>query len=376
MDALLTFNLQASDNTKFTPSFYIRGKALHRNTSKLFQLLHDMVVSADFSNVVRLKEVIHKHFSGLQSSLNQNALKYAINLSASGMDISSRIANTWYGLEYYWKIKNISENLENNAQELAVKLQNLQKYILGQENPDVVITCDAKTYDEIKGHGFYGLKNIEMNASKPWKSDYALTQVPDQGRIIPTPIAFTGKVFKTVPYTHPHAAALTIVACLCDNITLHAKIREQGGAYGGGATSNAMAGNFYFYSYRDPHIASTLDAFEESLQQILEGNFDDSDLEEAKLEMLQGMDSPIAPGSRGDMAYGWLREGKNFEVRSEFRKQLLNLTKEDVIDAVKEEILPRYNEGVVVTFAGRELLEKENAKLISRGKLPLAIERV
>ena len=58
--------------------------------------------------------------------------------------------------------------------------------------------------------------------------------------------------------------ALSIAAFLFDNLTLHTRIREQGGAYGGGSVSNALSGSFYFYSYRDPNIVSTFKAFEDS----------------------------------------------------------------------------------------------------------------
>ena len=41
----------------------------------------------------------------------------------------------------------------------------------------------------------------------------------------------------------------------------HTAIREQGGAYGGGASYNAGRGSFSFYSYRDPRVEGTLKDF-------------------------------------------------------------------------------------------------------------------
>jgi Zn-dependent M16 (insulinase) family peptidase len=212
-----------------------------------------------------------------------------------------------------------------------------------------------------------------MKPFKPWDcTDYSLPTELPQGRIIPSPIAFISKVFKVVPYMHPHAPALNIAAFLCDNLVLHAKIREQGGAYGGGAICNSMASNFYFYSYRDPNIRSTLEAFDEGIAELVAGNFDDADLEEAKLEMIQTLDAPVAPGSRGDFAYGWLREGKPQPVRQKFRTAILELTKDDVIAAVKSEILSEKTNGIEVVFANKELLDKENVLRQIKG-LPLLL---
>lgn len=194
--------------------------------------------------------------------------------------------------------------------------------------------------------------------------------------MIASPIAFSSCVFKTLSYVHPDTPALHVAACLFDNITLHPEIRERGGAYGGGATNNALAGNFYFYSYRDPNICSTLKAFESAIEMIASGHFDESNLEEAKLEVVQGLDSPVAPGSRGDLAYSWMREGRLLQVRQAFRDRLLSLAPEDVISAVEKHLVHQSKKGAVVVFAGIELLEKENRLLVAQGRPPLKIELV
>ena len=374
--ATLSMNLQAADHRIFSPALYLSGKALHRKASKLFSLIHDMASSIDFTDIPRLKEVILKHFTALQSSINQSALRYAIGLSASQLDIPSAISNVWNGLEHFWFIRDIAQHIDQKLKPLSERLENLKTKLLCLENPHLIVTCDSAMYDELKGNGFYGLEHIETRPFTPWKENFSITKVPSQGRIIASPVSFTSKVIKTVSYTHPDAPALNVASFLFDNMTLHASLREQGGAYGGGAVCNSLSGNFYFYSYRDPNISSTLEAFDESVKKIMKGKFEDSDLEEAKLEMIQAMDAPLSPGSRGELAYEWYREGKTFEVRQAFRDRLLSLKKMDVIAAVKNHILPNMPTGFTVVFAGKELLEKENDVLIAKGKKPLLLETV
>ncbi len=376
ISASLTMSLQATNHHQFAPSIYIRGKALHRKTANLFSLIQDLATGVDFTDIARLKEIVQKQYTALQSQLTQNALKYAINLSANSFDVPSKIASQWYGLEYYWKIKDLAQNFDKQSAWLVEKLKMLKNTLLCINTPHVIITADAAAYDEIKGNHFYGLQNIETKPGSKWQGDYALTPPYSQGRIIASPVAYTGKVLQTVCYTHPDAPALNIAAFLMDNLSLHTSLREKGGAYGGGAVSNAMSANFYFYSYRDPNIASTLKAFDQSVKTLLKGNFDDTDLEEAKLEMIQALDSPVAPGSRGDIAYGWMREGKTTEIRQAFRNRLLGLSHQDIIKAVEKHVLPQLDTGANVVFAGKELLEKENVKLIAQGKAPLPLENI
>ncbi|MEI8125749.1 MAG: insulinase family protein [Parachlamydiaceae bacterium] len=373
--ASMTFNLQATDSTSFSPSLYVRGKALYRKAGKLFSLMGEMTHKLDFTDIPRLKELVLKQYSALQGGLNQNALKYAINLSASGLDIPSKIANHWYGLRYYKEIEKIAKNFDLHAHTLVDSLNRLKEKMLGVGKPHLVITCDAEMYDQIKQHKFYGLQHLQTNSYTPWKGDYPLEPVVSQGRVISSPVAFMGKVIKTVSYTHPDASALSIAAFLLENLSLHTSLREQGGAYGGGASNSPMTANFYFYSYRDPNILSSLAAFDRSLSELVDNGIDPQDLEEAKLEMIQGLDMPVAPGSRGDIAYGWMREGKTLAVRQAFRNQVLSLTEEDVIGAVKRHVIPNMSSATTAVFACRELLDKENNKFIAQGLPPLLIEK-
>lgn len=368
--ASLNLNLQVDDFSHFKPYFNIRGKAIHRKVPKLLSLMHDMATSMDFTDVERLREVILKYFTSLENTLNQNAIKYAINLSASQLGVPSRISNTWYGMQQYKLIREFAHNFDQHAPYIIEKLQELKQRLLCVDRTHLILSCDEEIYGSMHNAGFYGLDHLVCKPGKPWKSPFTVEPLVPQGRIISASVAFTAKVFSTVPYTHPDTPALNVAACLCDNLTLHRRIREQGGAYGGGAGTNSMSGNFYFYSYRDPNIASTFKAFEDSIHAIANGHFEQEDLEETKLELLQGLDSPVSPGSRAELAYGWLREGKTYELRKSYRERLLDLQKDQVIEAVKRSVIPNMGAGVPVVFAGKDLLEKENM-LMAENHLPV-----
>lgn len=372
----MSLHLQANQYDAFSTTFHLRGKALHRKAPKLFSLLQETASSAQLNDAERLKEILFKHFTGMEASLSQSALKYAVNLSASALNKASRIGNDFYGLNYFCKIREIVKDFDLHSCEVLTKLQEIQEKVTCLSDPHLVISCDPAMYNELTTHGFYGLQEIRTHQASAWKGEIPVVPVPSQGRLIASPVAFIGKVFPTVYYTHPDSPALNIAAFLFNNLTLHPKIREQGGAYGGGAASNPMSGHFYFYSYRDPNIVSTFQAFEEAVQNVMDGHFGEAELEEAKFEMIQTLDSPISPGNRAEIAYSWWREGRTLDIRQTFRHQLLSLTCEEVIDAVKRIIVPNMDKGSAIVFAGKELLEKANQELKAEGKEPLLIEGI
>ena len=204
----ISLNLQANNHHRFSPTFHLRGKALHRKASKLFPLLHDTVTTANLDDLKRLKEVIVKHFTILENRLNQSALKYAINLSASGLNIASKVADNLYGLNYYWKMREIVRDFDKEGPKVLAKLQEIQKQVTCLDHPHLVLSCDGEMYDELKRHGFYGLKDIETSPFQPWRGDFPLQPIVPQGRIIASPVAFIGKVFPTISYTHPYAPCI------------------------------------------------------------------------------------------------------------------------------------------------------------------------
>jgi len=372
----LALNIQATDHTLFQPTIHLRGKALSRKVDKLFPLIGDMVSSADFTDIPRLKEVLLKHHTALESALNANALRYAINLSASAHSIPSAIGNLWYGLEYLWLIRDLIQHLDKRCGDIITKMQYLQKHLLGLQGAHLVLSCDRSQYRKMHKEAFWGLLEAPSKKYSPWKSTLKLPGVASQGRIIASPVAFIAKALPSVSYCHPLAPALSLAACIFDKKTLHPRIREQGGAYGSGAVSNTSSGQFYFYSFRDPNISNTFNAFADAVNNLADGNFTDTDLQEAKLEIIASLDSPIAPGNRADAAYGWWREGKTLKRRQAFRNRMLKLTAKEVVKATQQHILAHIDRGKNVVFSSKDLLEKENSILIEKGLKPLKIKNI
>ncbi len=372
--AAINFNNLVVDYTQFTPTFHIKGKALNRKAGILFEILRDIVVSLDFSDTDRIKEVVMKHITTLDTFFVQHAIKYAIGLGASGQNISSYLSNEWFGLSHYQFMKALSENIDSELPRIVERLEWMKTHLLGLEGPDLVLTCDESHYQDMAAHQFYGFLESPRKSFEPWKGDYSVPGVGSQGRMIASQVAFSCKVLPTLPYAHPDSAALTLASHIFDNMVLHPRIREQGGAYGSGASHNPSRGFFYFYAFRDPNIASSFAAFEEAVDLVRVKAFNEERLDEAKRETLQSLDHPIPPGSRGIVAYHWLLEGKSKQARQSFRDRVLSLTREEVHRAVTEHLFPLFETaGVDVVFAGKDLLTNENKVLQEQGKVPFDI---
>lgn len=370
----VSLNQKAEDSNKFLPKLQIGGMALERKGDKLFALIKEMATSIDFSDQERIKELIKKHYIQLENSLSQNAMQYAISLSLSRENQPNRMANSLSGFEYYCKIKNLMEHLDEEIEPVIQKLQSFYKALMASSRKDLVITCSKEGFDRFLASGFYDLGMLQVvptsASANPRMRTMTLEKMPPTAHIIAAQVAFNAKAFKALSYTHPESAPMALSAYIFKNSTLHTRIREQGGAYGGGAKYNPTSANFYFFSYRDPNIASTLSAFDDAITEVINGNFDESDLEEAKLEFIQSIDAPISPGLRGQIAYSMLCEGKTDAIRQTFRDKLFTTNCSDIQKVAKDAILPSYQAGAFVSFCGQKIADSENKKLAT----PLVVD--
>jgi hypothetical protein len=360
-------HVQVDNTQKMTPTLQLRGKALSRKLPQLFELLIDMIQSPRFDEEARIHELIQKLANSMQSHLTRGAMGYASKLAQSGISAAGNINNLWHGLPFYQQVQALAGNTKGYGKRLA----SLAEKIYCKGSPHLVLSCDQEIYDMMDSKGFYGLPDLSMGPENPpFQYDLGLPEVPDQIRLISSQVAFTACGQKAADYSSPLAPALAISTELMENKVLHHRIRELGGAYGAGASYNALWGHFYFYGYRDPHILHSLNTFKDAIKEIADGNFDERDLEEAKLGIIKHLDIPVSPGSRAIVSYIWERDGKTRQKRQAFRDKLLSLKKEDIQEAVRSELLGKKR--TICSFAGRELATRENKKLTP----PLPIKKI
>ena len=170
-----------------------------------------------------------------------------------------------------------------------------------------------------------------------------------------SPVQYWALAFETVPYTHPDAAALYLASQFLTNTQLHPLIREQGGAYGGGAQAQSGAGVFALTSYRDPRLLDTVQDFRLALQRGIETATEEA-LHEALLSSVQAVDTLGSPASEGLQRFlADLRHG-GVDKQQAFRQQLIAVSREDIGRVIKQ-YLPA-NGGALAVVTGNQQAEQ------------------
>jgi len=149
---------------------------------------------------------------------------------------------------------------------------------------------------------------------------------------------------------HEDAAPLMVLARILSQQYLHPVLREQGGAYGGGASFDQTTGLFRFYSFRDPELNKTLDTFRHAGQWVRSNPITPVEVEESVLSIVSGIDAPGSPAGEARTAHHQGLQGRTEETRRRFRQAILEVTPEAVM-RVSETYLNQTPSLAVVTAA-------------------------
>jgi len=155
---------------------------------------------------------------------------------------------------------------------------------------------------------------------------------------------------------HPDSAPLVVLGGFLRNGFLHRAIREQGGAYGGGATQDSGVAAFRFYSYRDPRLAETLNDFDRSIDWMLDTRHDHRALEEAILGVIGSLDKPSSPAGEAKQHFYNRLFGRDHDMREAFRQRVLAVSLEDLRRVASTYLRPEHASTAVITNGGQPAL--------------------
>ena len=119
---------------------------------------------------------------------------------------------------------------------------------------------------------------------------------------------------------------------------LHTAIREKGGAYGAGAIHDTNSRTFKFFSYRDPNLEKTFDAFDNSIKWALKSITRDK-LHEGILNIISSIDKPSSPAADSLSDFNSNIRGFTQEMRKKFREKILTTSIDKLINVTEKYLM-------------------------------------
>ena len=319
-----------NDEQQLKAYLVLSSKALLRNASAQTQLMRDTLETLRFDESDRVQDLVAQLKARRESSITGNGHSLAMTAASAGMSPIAKISEALGGLSGIRQLKSLSERIDAPAElsKLMSQLAAIHSKMLKAERQLLIIAeADrlAPLCDEIAPLWPDFNAQAKSNFSYP-----TVREVKKAFWVANSQVNFCAKAYPTVPSDHPDAPILTVLATYMKNGFLHRVIREQGGAYGGGASQDSNIAAFRFYSYRDPRLKDTLADFDKSIDWMLNTAVSDQGLEEAVLGVVSSIDKPGSPAGEAKQDHHSNVFGRTLAQRRLFRQRVLAVTATDL----------------------------------------------
>ena len=335
------------------------GKALSRNHRELTELLCATLGDVRFDEQARLRELVAQMRARREQSVTSNGHGLAMGIASSKMSPTAHLSYQLGGIQGIKEIKRLDDALsdESSLEALAKQLQEIHRRVR-QSVRQYLVVSESDVADEVSAY----LHQSQSGFKPESIASFTLPKIREtvkEAWLTSTQVSFSAKAYPTVPIGHQDAPALTVLGGFLKNGYLHRAIREQGGAYGSGASQDSAAATFRFFSYRDPRLVETLADFDRSIEWLKSRQHDEEELEQAILGVVSQIDKPRSPAGEAKSDYHNLLFGRSKVQREHFRAQVLKVTQADLKRVAECYLDPeKASIGIVTHSANKAELEK------------------
>ena len=333
------------------------GYALDQNVPAMYELLRTVIQETDFDSPEaesKIRQLLQGDASGALNAVASSGHSYARRFAEAGLSPQGKLIEQIGGLTQVRHTAALaSRSLEEGLSDVISKLKAIQQFAISNSASfRTALTCGSESVadNETALHNFLGQLPSSTNIPSPQAPNASYTRNTKTFFPLPYQVYYSALAVPTVPYIHSSGAPLQILAQLLTHKHLHHEIREKGGAYGGGAYARGLSGLFGFYSYRDPNPQNTVKIMRDAGRWARDREWTDQDLEEAKLSVFQGLDSPESVSEEGMTRF---LSGIDEAMEQKKREQLLDVRKDNVRE-VAQKFLVDGMEGANLAILGEK----------------------
>lgn len=330
----------------------LSGKALASRHADFSTFMRETLETVRFDEHRRLREIIAQERARLEQSVTGRGHSLAMGAAASGMSAGAAINHRLRGLAGIRALKQLDDTLESNDElaRFAERLRRIHELVLRAPR-QILLIGERERHEQLRREMEAAWAGRAADVSR----DFApFTRAPVRHAVrqlwtTSTEVNFCAKVYPTVPIEHPDAAALEVLGGFLRNGFLHRAVREQGGAYGGGAGHDPDIAAFRFYSYRDPRLEETLQDFDRAVDWLLTERHEARQLEEAILGVVAAIDKPGSPAGEAKSAFHNNLYGRTPAQRQRYRMRVTGVTLDDLCRVGETYLKPAQASQAVIT---------------------------
>jgi len=343
---------------------FLRGKATVSQSAELLGILKDILLSTNFDNRERLRQIVLEEKAGAEAALVPSGHVYVNQRLRAQFTESGWAQDQMSGIGYLFALRDLAADIGKRWKSVLKRFEAMREALLHRGVLLANVTLDAKNWETFKPQLEAFLSTLPEKKVELKPFEVQPTQKLE-GLAIPAQVNYVGKGANLYDLGYQFDGSAEVVVGYLRVTYIWEKIRAQGGAYGGYAVFDDASGIFTFLSYRDPNLVGTLENYDNAaafLKGLDDSRLSDTELTKAIIGALRGLDAYQLPEAKGYTSMLRYLTGRSDEIRQEIRDEILSTNGEDFI--AFGEVLEKVAQSNAVTVMGSQsAIESANVGL-------------
>ena len=367
------FRTHALDFNRSLQNVYFHLKALDGTIDDALDVLHDLVFSVNPRDKERLHDVMIQSVAAYRREMVQDGSSTATHHAARGLSPQGHLAEIVYGLPQLRQSETLLNGFDELNGDLMSHIEEIRDFLLNRRRVTAGFVGSDPAYETTRTKLTEWLSAMDEDTITVEPVTFQSYDTPPrEGLAGPIQIAHCAHVMPAPHYSHPDSTLIGIGTHLVRMDYILSEIRFKGNAYGARLSYSAFDGALYQSSFRDPHVARTINVFEQTIDYIKQVEWTQTDIDRAIISSAKDAEKPIRPSQAVSNAQWYHIGGLTKEIREERYEQLRSATPDEVKRALVKLFEENLDKAAVCVVSSREKLENANSELAK----PLEIEDI
>lgn len=324
----LTSFLKDRNDKNLMPKFVISAKAMNNKVDKMFELIEEITNKTNYTDKDRLKAVLTRHQSRLDSRVKRDGWGYARTRMQSYYSNQGMFNELRNGIEYYWFVTDLVDNFDKKSDEIISTLTDIVSKLFSRENLIVGSTCAKTDFENYLKQTETFINSLPSKKHVIQKWVFA-PEKKNEGLLSASKVQYVLQGYDMNKLGYEWSGKMRVLRQILSSDYMHNKIRVIGGAYGGFAIF-LPTGHAYFGSYRDPNLKETLENYAASPEFLTEFTADEQSMTRYIIGTISRLDRPMTPSEQGNLAFRRYLEGTTKSYIQQERDAVLATIPDDI----------------------------------------------
>ncbi len=310
----------------------IDTKVLPHKIEAMIDILRDVLLRPRVDEHKRLRDLVLESAARSSSRLIPSGHFFAYTRAAATLDTTLWRQEQWGGITQVQQLASLARQSEQAEalKALADRIAALQRKLFCRARLQVSLAGDAEVLHPLRAAVSALLTELPQGEAANADAARIPEMSQNTGIVIGGQVNYVGQILSVPGYLDPASPAMELMTQVLSNDLLYAKLRVQGGAYGGFAFYMQTANILPLVSYRDPNLVETFKVYEQIADYINSDQFSDQAVDATRIGAIGSFDRILSPGQQLGSARVRHNMGLDDETRSAFRAGLFKVTADDI----------------------------------------------